>query len=777
MGKPKGTKGYHYLMTVYSGICRGSIDKLVEIGADDKQAWVGTVSDATPQTISRANLFGGVDREGGLQGAFRLFQGADDQILPGDVTVPIGNSILGLIFAPGPLRNTVVRSLKNLIPQPIGEMRGFTSLIYDGLVCSISPYPKEWTYRISRTLAGWYNDVVWYPAKAKITMTGDGSYTERGYSYRTAIEAANPAHIIYQALTNADWGSGESPLQIDENSFTLAANQLCAEGFGLNLNWTRQEDVNNLIQVVVDHIGAVMYTERQTGKYVLRLVRADYDPDDLPHYTMSSGLLAIEDDDSASGTEAINEIVATGHDVVTNEPFEVRVQNIASITSSGSINSESVEYKGISTRALLLRVAQRDLAPQGTGLKRLRLRLDRRAWKLAPGMVIRVSDPLRGISSMVVRIGEIDIGTLRNGEISARVIEDIFALPDSSFTTVVSSDWTPPSSQAEPAVAVRLIEAGYRDLYVQLGTTGLAEVEDTSAYIGQLAAAPNASTVEYDLLSKTSVETVYSNTVRVNFTGTALLSTAVSPLDTLLTITDVIDVDESLIGQALMLADEVVELVDVDIDVGTLTVRRGCADTIPEPHAIGTRLWTVDDDLASDGREFATGEIVSTKVLTRTGSDLLSELEAASETVTLISRHALPFPPGDVTVGGDSVLAPRLDIYAEPLVEWKHRDRIAQADSLVAHEDGSVGPEPGVTYRVRVYSVPVDTLLRTETGIAGTAFAYSSAMQVTDGAPAVVRFVLDSQRDGFNSWKSYSFQVYILGGYGHAYGLDYGGAP
>lgn len=767
MGKGGQTIGYHYLMTVYSGICCGSIDELVEIRADSKQAWVGSVSDATPQVINKPNLFGGEKREGGLQGAFRLLQGGPTQILPADVTVSIGASSK-------PLASTVIQSLKNLISQPIGEMRGFASVIYDGLVCSISPYPKQWTYRIARNLSGWHNDIVWYPAKATITLTGDGNYTEEGFDYRTTIKAANPTHIIYQALTNPDWGAGEPTSQIDENSFIYAANQLCAEGFGLCLNWTRQEDVNALIQVVVDHIGAVMYIDRKSGKYVLRLIRADYTSGDLPLYTMNSGLLAIEDDDSASGTEAINEIIASGRDIVTNEPFEVRVQNIASITAAGQINSESVEYKGIATRALLIRLAQRDLAPHSTGLKRLRLRLDRRARNLAPGMPIRISVPSRGIGSMVVRIGEIDTGSLRNGEISARVIEDIFALPDSSFALPVMSDWAPLPRQALPAAAVRLIEAGYRDLYVQLGTTGLAEVENTSGYIGQLAAAPNSSTIEYDLLSKTSVEPVYTTASYRNFTGTALLTAAVGPLDTLFAINAAVDIDSDLIGQALMIDDEIVKL--SAIGVGTITVTRGCADSIPESHLAGARVWTVDDDLASDDREFATGEIVSTKVLTRTGSDRLTEIEAVTETVTLISRHALPFPPGNVRVNGDGIYT-TLGVYAVPLLAWTHRDRIAQADALVAHSDASVGPEPGTTYRVRIYSLPADTLLRTEGGIAGTSFTYTALMQTADGNPESVRFVLDSQRDGFSSWKAYSFIVHIIGGYGRAYGLDYGGAP
>ena len=46
-------------------------------------------------------------------------------------------------------------------------------------------------------------------------------------------EGMNPAHIIYQVLTDPDWGYGAAPSDIiDEPSFLKAAQTLHAEGFG-----------------------------------------------------------------------------------------------------------------------------------------------------------------------------------------------------------------------------------------------------------------------------------------------------------------------------------------------------------------------------------------------------------------------------------------------------------------------------------------------------------------------------------------------------------------
>lgn len=765
-GKSGQTIGFHYLMSVFSGMVRGPINEMCEIEADDKQAWFGSAVDDTPHKINKPNLFGGEKREGGIQGAFRLFQGARDQVLPASVTVTA-------IGATGPVQTTTIKALSELIPTPISQMRGFVSMIFDGLVASMSPYPKAWKMRMRRWDAGWANDTCWYPEKALISMIGDGTYNDDSRTYVTNIRAMNPAHIIYQCLTDPEWGAGESTASIDENSFIAAANRLCSEAFGLCFLWTRQEDVRSFIKIVIDHIGAVLYNDRETGKFVLRLVRDDYDVEDLPLYTYSTGLLRVESDESASSDEAINELIVTGHDPVINKKFEIRVQNRGGFRESGEVVSDSVEYKGAPTRALAIRLGMRELRMQATGLKRYKLAFDRRAWKIAPGMPIRISVPSRSLNDIVVRLGEIDYGALDRGIISAVAIEDVFSLPETSFTAIPENTWTPPSRQAVPATATRLVEASYRDIYLRGGNSAMADVEPEAAYIGQLAAAPDPAMPGYDLLSMAAGDSDFTSTSDHVFTGTALLAADVTALATVLTVTNAQDLDAANVGQALLLGDELVEFVSIDgLDV---TVRRGCGDTVPTAHAAGDRLWTIDDDLASDNREYADGEDVTTKVLTRTTSDLLDPAEATFEILTLVARHFLPYPPGNVTIN----TVPAYDAVgtiAEPEFDWSHRDRIVQADQLVAFEDGSVGPEAGVEYRLRFYSVPGDVLLRTET-TAGTTFTYDATMQAADVPGVKVRVLIDSERDGLYSYQAHNLIVQLSGGYGYNYGRDYGGAP
>jgi hypothetical protein len=785
MGGSKGgdqTIGYNYIMTVLAGFGRGPENGCLAVEVDDKIAWVGEVTDSTPTPINKPNLFGGQQKEGGIQGAFRWLSGARDQLLPGAATVNVGSF--------GPVPTVTIPNIKTAIGGRVSELRGFTSFLYRGLVSSMNPYPKEWHFLRWRTTNGWFGGTAWYPEKAQILMAGDGHELESGrpvgsgavggiigfllYVMRggmglrpneqvdNKIRAMNPAHMIYQVLTDPEWGANRQTAELDENSFILAANTLCAEGFGLCIHWVRQEDVETFIQSVIDHIVAVLYTDRATGKLVLKLVRNDYDPATVPLYDANSGLLEIEEDDSASGDEAINEIILKGRDhsvAGRGKDFEVRVHNVAARQAEGAI-SQTLSLPGIPTRALGLRRAQMELAIHAPGLKRFKLKLDRRAWKLTPGAVIRVSAPGNDIDNMILRIAEADHGASDDTAINVRAVEDVFGLPTSSFKSPNQTGWTPPDMTATPAAAARLIEAGYYDLLRRIGETGFADVEPTAAYIGQLAMSPGYA-YQYDLASRVSGEPEFTVRARGSFTPRGLLAVAIAALDTDIILTDSTALDEFEVGEALILEDEVLRVDAVNVATLTVTVARGCLDTIPASHDAGAAVWSLDDDLVSDLREYAQTETVETKVLTRTSSDLLDEADAPTLSVTLVARHDKPYPPGDVKVDGQSIYS-MSGAHSEPVLTFTDRDRLSQGDQLIEHGAPSVGPEAGVTYTVRVKTPDGVTTLRTETITSG--WTYTAAMQAADGVTtSTVVIELESVRGGVVSWQHYTFTIVVAG--------------
>lgn len=259
--------------------------------------------------------------------------------------------------------------------------------------------------------------------------------------------AMNPAHIIYETLTNRVWGRGLAATKLDVASFTAAASTLFNEGFGLCLKWTRKDSIESFVQGVLDHIGGVLFVSRTTKLYTLKLIRSDYDLDDLTAFTTENGILEIRDATVASIGSSVNTVVVTYHDWQDDEDRTVSVKNVAAMRAAGGVvNTLSKTYIGIPTADLALRVAQRDLKAASTNLRRFTLVMDRRGESIEPGSVIAIEDASRGIPKMPVRVGRVEDGTITDGRITLTVVQDVFGLPSTSFATDVPSTWTPPNT-------------------------------------------------------------------------------------------------------------------------------------------------------------------------------------------------------------------------------------------------------------------------------------------------------------------------------------------
>jgi len=316
-----------------------------------------------------------------------------------------------------------------------------------------------------------------YEANVDLAGAGEGGLGD------TLIKSMNPAHVIYEALTNREWGRGLSSAKLNDTAFRETADVLYAENLGFCRRWSRRDEIQTFVQSVLDQIGAVLYEDRQ-GLLTLRLIRDDYKQDQLPLFDIENGLLEIGEATVSSPTKMVNEIRVTYRDPVTNEDRVVRASNLAALQASGgSINVLSKEYPGVPTAEIASRLAKRDLKAAAPGLRRFSLTFDRRAFSLYPGGVVRIQDLQRNIPDMVLRIATIDYGTLRDGKIKVTAVQDVFGTPKRGFTVIGPPTWTPPNST--PCVGdYQLYELPYRTQYRRLSTADFNVLENTSAYLG-----------------------------------------------------------------------------------------------------------------------------------------------------------------------------------------------------------------------------------------------------------------------------------------------------
>lgn len=551
------------------------------------------------------------------------------------------------------------------------------------------------------------------------------------------LQAMNPAHVIYQSITDS-WMGGEPEAGINDVGFRAAAAKLHAEGFGICTEWdSTSESVEAFQQRICDVIGANLSRSPIDGLWNLDLIRAGYDTDVLETLTDDD----ILDYSEQPGTmqDAVNQVIVEWRDPQMREDRSTApVQSLGGVQAVGAVVGEVSTYRELPTEALALRVAARNLQSKARPLRRISCKVTRIGFGWRPGQVIRLQSSKRGIASMYCRIGDADRGTLRSGAISLTLLQDVFGLPQSVY---VSPE---PGTGADedlprPVAASLAMEVPYALLAALQPPGELAAMPVDSGYLFAVGT-PEAGEIDYSLQADAGAG--YVEQAESDWAATAVNTAGVDRFATVIPFTASRRLDEAVLGSMVLWGPEICRLDAIDVIGGTVTLGRGCADTLAVFHDPGDRLWVVDDSIALDATRYSDGTVVSLKLLPRTSSQRLDLSAAASSIVEFDSRAARPYPPVGLTLNGE--MAP-VEIFETADVEWRHRDRLASADQLVDQTAASVGPEAGTTYTVRWF---IDGALEhVETGVVGTTTSYTPT---TDGE---LRVEVEAVREGIASWQ------------------------
>lgn len=716
-GSKKVTVGYWYSLGLHFGICKGPVDALLKIVVGGRTAWSGAQTTSGSLYINKLNLFGGEKREGGLRGTLDVCMGGATQTANSYLTAKLGT--------------------------PMPAFRGILGGVWRrGRVSAMNPYLKPWAWKVQRILSGWENDAApWYPEKAQITLdNGD--------------IGANPAHIVYECLTNTQDGMGRDAGQIDDAAFRAAADTFYSEGLGLCLMWAQQAPIEQFIQTVADHAGAGVGEDRATGKIVMYAIRTPTDTSSMLLLD-SSNVREVQSFQRPAITDTVNEVTVIYVDVATGEQGSVTVQNLANIQAQADVVSETIKYPGFPNYGLASRAAERDLRVKSTPLAKWRIVANRSAYRLLPGQAFRMTWAPYGMAETVLRALTVRHAGIANGAIEIVAAEDIFGMPMESYLAEQVSLWTPPNTTPVAPTVIAAYEASYLDCVRSMGQSDAEGLATTSGFVGAMAGEPACVTTNFDLLSRIGSESYVKNGTG-DWCPTATTSSAVGILDTAIALSGVELPDQIELDAPVLLGTEIVKLMAFDAGTNTITVVRGCVDTVPKTWPSGTRVWFYDPWAGEDINEYASGETVDVKVQTITTTGFLPDAECPVSTVTVGARQARPYPPGDFRVGG-------LQFPASSSVDlafsWAHRDRKLQADQIVGYISGGIGPEAGTTYTVRVYNASTSALLRTYAGITGSAQTYTKAQATIDNGgtlPDTIRIELESVRDGLVSWTRYS---------------------
>ena len=710
---------FWYYMGLHLEICIGPVDEIKRIWYGDKMCWDGSIAETTYGTvINQQNLYGGIRSEGGIWIAFDAMFGDADQ--PANAY------------------------MESQLGAPVSAFRDSLTLVFhQGIISANSAYVRPIMPLVQRIYAGWA-DECWFPETASIAAPKFAIPDCHLCDYDM-----NPAHIISNVWTDQHQGMAYDPAMIDDAAMRYCAQLLYDEEFGISLYWARQESIENFVAEVCRHADLLQSINPRTGQLRLIALRDDYDIEDLIEITEDDIIEIVEWQETASG-EGTNTVTVTYEDR-NGDQQAATYQNRAAALHYGVI-AQTIDYPGITTAELAMRVAERECRKLGGNFAKGKIKCNRLPWDIMPGAVFVLSHGPEGIGPLVVRVLEWSGGTLTSGAITLNVVQDVFSLKhDVSRFFPQSGEWTAPDTAAAPCENETVQEMPYwmtRNVY---GVAETSTMPVEAGYILALGTRPTPTTTDIDIWSGVPPAAVVQTAEDRGIVPTATLAAAIDYLDgTDIELADSVDLGDVQPGWLAQIGEgSGAEIVLVDsIDGQHIAITRGVLDTVPHQWPIGERLYFISSSPSEwpySPVQYANGDDVAVKLQAGSRAGEIDIEEAASLSITMASRQARPYPPGNLEINSEAY--PTL-LLGPLTVTWAERDRVVQGTTIISQDDATdYGPESGTTYNCYAYDDSDDTLLDSDTGI--SAATWSPVITTS----CDLRIEIEAERDGYVSWQ------------------------
>lgn len=571
----------------------------------------------------------------------------------------------------------------------------------------------------------------------------------------TAWTDMNPIHMLRDALTAAEDNTNINTDRIGD-SFQAAADTLYDEGFGLSFYWRNNRELDAFRTKVEEHIDAAIYFSRTTGKWEVKLIRDDYDAETLPVLNV----LTWKDDVARElAAELDNKVTITYRKQADGDTKSVTVTDAASIAVTDTVRPVKIDFDGIYDDDLAYKVAVRELRnrsqPKWSGT--IVVGSVPEGFDLGTPFLIQNTE--YGMTSPVVcRPVEITYSVETDRNVTIKFIEDKFSLSDVvDIDTVIA---TPVTRDALDVTDYFIEECPY---YFLVGEIGQSNADDELAleplggrsWVGS--AKPNSYHISADYAYNEGAGWIRGTNSSFVPSTTLAADLGLDAAETTATITSTDGLVGVEAGTLARIGNEVIRLDAFDVNTNTITIGRGCLDTLPEAHSSGALIMFHDDYGLFGSTTYLSTEAVSFKVLTRTTSDTLTLAEATEHTLTFDHRAARPYRCGDLRLNDSRTVIPPIEPDTITLT-WKHRDRTLQTTG--EPEDylaDNIGPEAGTTYIVRIISVDdslteLNVISETDVGAVNSYVVPDDLAAGRHADATMYAFQVISTRDGLDSW-------------------------
>lgn len=647
------------------------------------------------------------------------------------------------------LRKTVKCS--GLLPLHIfGQVENAAFVYFDGVyigavnptnVDATTPIFMDFVVPTSMATAGDHTILIYAMDDFEPYGNSDNTYV---YAIVDQHKDMNPAHIIRECLTDPDWGMGYQDSDIDDASFTAAADTLWDEKMGISLLWDRQTPLESFVGEIVKHIDAALYVSRTTGKFVLKLIRKDYDEETLIHLD-ESNVVKVDNPTKPTFGELNNSVTVNYWSAETGNDASVTVTDTAMVQMQGAVINTTVQYPGFTNSTIATLAAQRDLRSLSSPLLSCTIYADQTAKDLNIGDTFKFSWDRWNVDSLVMRVTGIAFGDGKTNQVRITCTQDVFDTPTVSVIADPGTGWVDPVGPPQPATNRLAFEAPYYELVQAQGQVDVDDRLSSRPELGYVMVCLARPGEAINARLWVNPGAGYEESGTVDFCPSGTLKVAVGKMDTSWVMENMTDEDLIQVGTFFQIGTELCRLDSIDTATGAITVGRGVLDSVPQEHSVGDVLYFWDVYSGADPSEYVDGETLAVKMTPVTGQGQLDLADAPEDTVVMDQRAVRPYPPGKFQLDGEYYPALVPDV--STTATWAHRDRTQQTSAtLYDTTAGNIGPEAGTTYRLRLYD---ESMVQQDefTGITGT-----SQLVDLSGLPTeVATIMIWSERGGLLS--------------------------
>lgn len=797
------TTGFQYNLGWQLALCMGPLDGpedgLVRVWVEDDV--VGDYT-ATPIvhdgdfTIDEVELFGGADLgSGGVVGTMRFHAGLPNQnvsaYLAGKTVASAivsaggsGYSIDDILTEDG-TGTATTRATFRVLTEIAGSVQtvkrikpgAYTLLSGNPAATTVAPLGGTGctltvTYNVALQDEGGdtpaYHDICYLAPASERLYVGDSTSIKPwkfevrrlpdglalGAGDRNVVDGANPANVLYEILTNDDWGYGISPLNVDTANLTAAAAVLKTEGNGFSFILERKEDIEDLVRRVEDQIDGSLFLNPLTAKWQLKLVRDDYNiltvPEinednliDLPSFTRGTW--------EGTTNQVRTPFVDAADDYKATAGFD---QDMAGVRILGSNTSASVNHPGVKDATLANSLASRELRTLSVPLAKGEFIVDRSVSGLMPNDVFGFTNVELNFIRLPMRITAIDYGEVLDGRIRIEAVQDVFFAAAGTFDDPPNTGWQGPSDSLTPFPADEQIafEAPYgltlRDpdspdpftdkVYAAARRQGAEAmfrmIERNTLGVPAGAFTEFGAVYAFELIGELALAMAIDGTVPMASFDVQPFPDDQGDIEIQFPdITDLVEMGNELLS--MIMIDSEFMLVSSATNTGlnvTLTnVYRGVLDSVQAAHAAGSKVHLIFVGSGISDDTILPGNTVDVKLLPRSTSNTVLEASATAIQFDMDDRTRRPIAPSSFDLNSTTLDATNVDLDAtgsgedvgvlvDAIIRRDFRtiDQVAALLADAATLDSTFPSEHTTTIEIEVRNGAM--VLDSETGLVGT---------------------------------------------------------